>query len=207
MPPGPRAARLGTMPRPTGWPALFWSAFKQSRNAMVLVDEHRRQVELNPAYLVLLGARRSELIGRPVYENVVDGPTASPGEWRAAMAQDEFSGVVQMIRCDQSAVTVQYAGHPETVTGRRLVLIVAVNTSHSGRRLPIDPPTEEALSGREREVVRLIGQGSTGPEIAEELRISHNTVRTHAHNAMTKVGARSRAHLVAKALGDGLLAA
>src|SRR3954470_19933490 len=141
------------MARPSGWPALFWSAFKQSRNAMVLLDEHRLQVELNPAYLALLGARHGELIGRPVYESVVDGPTASPGEWRAAIAQDEFSGVVQMIRSDRSTVTVQFAGHPETVTGRRLVLLVAVSTSRSGRRLPIEPATNETLSDREREVV------------------------------------------------------
>jgi len=40
-------------------------------------------------------------------------------------------------------------------------------------------------------------------EIADELQISHNTVRTHAFNAMTKLNARSRAHLVAKALAGG----
>jgi DNA-binding CsgD family transcriptional regulator len=51
--------------------------------------------------------------------------------------------------------------------------------------------------------VRHVARGSTGPEIADELSISHDTVRTHVRNAMTKVGARSRAHLVAKALGDG----
>jgi DNA-binding CsgD family transcriptional regulator len=46
--------------------------------------------------------------------------------------------------------------------------------------------------------------GHTSPEIADMLHITHNTVRTHARNAMEKTGARSRAHLVAKALGDGL---
>jgi DNA-binding NarL/FixJ family response regulator len=61
------------------------------------------------------------------------------------------------------------------------------------------------LSEREREIVRLVALGSSGPEIADELRITHNTVRTHVRNAMTKSGARSRAHLVAKALGDGLI--
>jgi hypothetical protein len=30
------------MARQEGWPALFWSAFKGSRNAMVLLDERRR---------------------------------------------------------------------------------------------------------------------------------------------------------------------
>ena len=53
--------------------------------------------------------------------------------------------------------------------------------------------------------MRLVALGNSGPEIAEELRIAHDTVRTHARNAMTKVGARSRAHLVAKALGEGLV--
>jgi DNA-binding CsgD family transcriptional regulator len=47
----------------------------------------------------------------------------------------------------------------------------------------------------------------TGAELADKLHISHDTVRTHVPCATTKLGARSRAHLVAKALGDGLLLA
>jgi len=39
--------------------------------------------------------------------------------------------------------------------------------------------------------------------IAEELGIAHETVRTHVRNAQDKVGARSRAQLVAIALGNG----
>ena len=54
------------------------------------------------------------------------------------------------------------------------------------------------------EIVHLVALGASGPEIGDELSISHETVRTHVRNAMDKVGARSRAHLVAKALGDGL---
>jgi DNA-binding NarL/FixJ family response regulator len=51
--------------------------------------------------------------------------------------------------------------------------------------------------------VGLIAHGESGPEIADQLHISHDTVRTHVRNAMTKLGARSRAQLVAKSLGDG----
>ena len=54
-------------------------------------------------------------------------------------------------------------------------------------------------------MVQLVALGHTGPEIAEELGIAHDTVRTHVRNAMDKVGARSRAHLVAKAMSEGLL--
>ena len=59
------------------------------------------------------------------------------------------------------------------------------------------------MSARELEIVRLIARGESGPEIAAELHIAHDTVRTHVRNAMKKVGARSRAHLVAKVLGNG----
>ena len=52
-------------------------------------------------------------------------------------------------------------------------------------------------------MVRLLALGLTGPEVAEELQLAHNTVRTHVRNAMAKSGARSRAQLVARAVGEG----
>jgi DNA-binding NarL/FixJ family response regulator len=53
-------------------------------------------------------------------------------------------------------------------------------------------------------VIRLLANGLTGPEIAEELQLAHNTVRTHVRNGMAKSGTRSRAQLVALALAEGL---
>jgi len=61
----------------------------------------------------------------------------------------------------------------------------------------------QPLSRREREIVHLIALGKTSPEIADELSLAHDTVRTHARNAMAKVDARSRAHLVAKVIAEG----
>jgi LuxR family maltose regulon positive regulatory protein len=85
------------------------------------------------------------------------------------------------------------------------VLFVALSTSrwgsHFRRHRDHDSPAAK-LSDREREVVRLVARGETGKEIAAELGIAHETVRTHVRNAMTKLNARSRAHLVAKALGE-----
>ena len=57
--------RLAAMAR-DGWSALFSTAFKQSKNAMALVDEQRRHVDVNHAYLRMLGHSRDEVIGRPV---------------------------------------------------------------------------------------------------------------------------------------------
>src|SRR3954466_362287 len=120
------------MARASGWPALFWDAFKQSRNGMVLLDEQRCQVEVNPAYVELLGAHRSALLGRPVYEHIEDGPIVSAGEWRVTIQKEGFSGVVRLVRGDGELVTVQFAGHPETVTGKRLVLLVVISTARGG---------------------------------------------------------------------------
>jgi PAS domain S-box-containing protein len=193
------------MARQEGWPALFWTAFKGSRNAMVLLDEDRLQLEVNGAYLKLLGYPRDELVGRPVWEFVAGGPQLAEREWRATIATGEFSGEAALVRADGTTVTVQYAGHTEVVTGQQRVLFVALSTSRWGRhpRRDADRGAPGALSAREREIVRLVAAGDTGPEIAEQLHISHDTVRTHVRNAMAKVGARSRAHLVAKALGGG----
>lgn len=193
------------MARRDGWAALFWSAFKDSRNAMVLLDEHRRHVDVNGAYLKLAGYTREEVIGRPVWEYIAGGPLQTGRQWDRAIAHGELSGEAGLVCADGTTVTVQYAGHTEVATGQRLVLFVALSTSRWGRhsRRDSETGTREALSAREREIVQLVAAGETGPEIAEHLHISHDTVRTHVRNAMAKVGARSRAHLVAKALGDG----
>ena len=187
---------------------LFTSAFTQSRNAMVLLDSERCHVDANGAYVKLLGYRREELIGRPFYDLVLGGPLASREQWLRALAAGSFSGEAPLRSADGGAIEVQWAATVEVVTGHRLILFVALSTSRWGgrfRRVSYDQDESVPLSEREREIVRLVALGSSGPEIADELRITHNTVRTHMRNAMTKSGARSRAHLVAKALGDGLI--
>jgi DNA-binding CsgD family transcriptional regulator len=55
------------------------------------------------------------------------------------------------------------------------------------------------LSGREREILGLIAGGDSGAQIAEALVLSPETVRTHIRNAMSKLGASSRAQAVALA--------
>ncbi len=123
------------------------------------------------------------------------------------MDEGNFSRQSEMRCSDGHTVTVQWAATAERVTDRRLVLFVALSTSRWGahaRRARSSPLGVLPLTARELEVVQLIAHGDTGPEIADELHIAHDTVRAHARNAMLKSGARSRAHLVAKVLGEGL---
>ena len=193
-------------PNDSGWSGLFWQAFTRSRNAMVLLDDQRCHVEVNGAYLALIGYQRRELIGRPVYQLLAHGPLATTQQWEAALSQRQFTGQAEIVGAGGQHVMVEFAGHPEVVTGRRLVLFVVLRTARAGRTLPepASSPTEtRALSSRELDVVRLLALGLTGPEVAEELQLAHNTVRTHVRNAMAKSGARSRAQLVARAVGEG----
>jgi PAS domain S-box-containing protein len=188
------------------WSNLFSAAFRDSRNAMVLVDDERRIVDVNGALLQLLGHRRADVVDRHMWDFVAGGPALTPRQWATALARRRFSGEAEMVREDGTTVDVQWGATTELVTGRRLVLVVALSVSGRGRGLRLAgdfAASGGALSDREREIVRLVALGATGPEIADELQISHNTVRTHLRNSMKRVGARSRAHLVAKALGEG----
>jgi DNA-binding CsgD family transcriptional regulator len=191
----------------SGWPALFRKAFGRSLNPMALTDARRVQVDVNRAFTSLLRCPRQSLIGRPIYDYVAEGPLVSAEGWKAAMSREEITGEATLLRLDGSTVPVQFAAYPEVVTGKRLVLFVALSLARSGRHFRRGVERESGdgrLSEREREVVHLIALGATSREIAHELHISHNTVRTHVSNAMISMDARSRAHLVAKVLGDGI---
>ncbi len=50
----------------------------------------------------------------------------------------------------------------------------------------------DPLSARERDVLRLLGTELSGPEIARELVVSLNTVRTHTKNVYLKLGVNNR---------------
>ena len=188
-----------------GWPGLFRSAFRRSQNPMLLSDDERRIVAVNPAFARILGVRSGTLVGRRIYDLVVGGPLMSREEWRAAIRRDEVTGEADLLRADGTAMRVQYAVHPETVTGHRLVLFVAMEVPRWGSRFRRSRGASDlgSLSARERQVVELVAMGSTSKEIGDTLHIAANTVRKHVDSSMKKLDARSRAHLVAKALAEG----
>ena len=189
-----------------GWSTLFRAAFRDSRNAMVLLGDDRRVIDVNGAFLQLFGHARADVVGRPIWEFVAGDPLMRPREWAAALARRRFSGDAEMLRADGSTVHVQWGATTEVITGRSLVVVAALSVSARapGIRAAGQPTAgDAALSDRQREIVRLVALGRTGPQIAEELQITHNTVRTHLRNAMIRIGAHSRAHLVAKGLAEG----
>src|SRR3954452_10817416 len=190
----------------TGWKDLFWEAFRRSRNAMVLLDADRKHVEVNSAYLQLVGYTRQSLLGRPVYDLVVGGPMLSDREWKALILRDQFDGQAELVCADGAKVAVDLAGHPAIVMGSRLVVFVVMRTGRGGRFRsdPGSSTTGGRLSPRELEVVSLIAEGYTGREMASELQLATHTINAHVRNAMSKIDARSRAQLIAKVMGSGM---
>jgi DNA-binding NarL/FixJ family response regulator len=60
------------------------------------------------------------------------------------------------------------------------------------------------LGQRERQVLQLLAEGMTGPEIASRLRIAKSTVETHRRNIMRKLGVKNLVELTRYAIREGM---
>ncbi|HSH02982.1 MAG TPA: LuxR C-terminal-related transcriptional regulator [Anaerolineae bacterium] len=69
----------------------------------------------------------------------------------------------------------------------------------------VSQPLIEPLSKRELEVLKLLGSDLSGPDIARELMVSLNTMRSHTKNIYSKLGVNSRRMAVRRAEELGLL--
>jgi two-component system, NarL family, response regulator NreC len=72
-------------------------------------------------------------------------------------------------------------------------------------RIGEDRTGYDALSDREREILHLIAQGHTTPEIATELSLSPHTIQSHRDHIMAKLDLHSKAALIKYAIAKGLI--
>src|ERR1700750_559141 len=114
---------------------------------MALVDRDRILVDVNGAFATLTGRTPDRVLGRPMAELVVGGPRFTAATCRAALAPAKSAGDDELLHADASHVAVQWDASTEVVTGRRLVLFVALSTSRWGGGFR-PPPAPEGGHGR-----------------------------------------------------------
>jgi DNA-binding NarL/FixJ family response regulator len=72
---------------------------------------------------------------------------------------------------------------------------------------PAESSVFQLLSPREREVLQLIAEGKTSPQIADNLHISVKTVESHRQQIMIKLKIKTVAELTKYAIREGLTSA
>ncbi|MBI4216598.1 MAG: response regulator transcription factor [Chloroflexi bacterium] len=130
-------------------------------------------------------------------------------------SQDGPGYFFEALRCGCHAYIPKSAQHAEVVSGIRSAArlqgyihplvggwLMQDFASRSAR--PRSGQTKE-LSPRDLQVLEMVSQGLTNPQMAQFLRVSVNTVRRHRARLMRKVGVRQVGGLIRFALNQGLL--
>jgi DNA-binding CsgD family transcriptional regulator len=112
---------------------------------------------------------------------------------------DEPGGTDRLQRARAAARLHGFAGLDKAVAALARTFQLRLG---SGRALA---ENSDALSERELEVLRLLVDGRSNPEIAEELHISRHTARAHVSNLLRKLGTTSRVEAAAVAHRRGLV--
>src|SRR5579859_6905947 len=95
----------------------------------------------------------------------------------------------------------------------RRELLDTIRAVHAGqKRIPpevaaelADHAADELLTSREIEVLRLVAVGNANKEIAGQLSITEETVKSHITNILAKLGANDRTHAVTIGLKRGII--
>ncbi|MFD7073398.1 response regulator [Nocardioides sp. NPDC057577] len=102
-----------------------------------------------------------------------------------------------------AAIRVVHAG--EALLSPSVTRQVIAQFARAPRRRKADPRLKQ-LTEREREVLENIARGSSNSEIAAELFLAEQTVKTHVSRILGKLGLRDRAQAVVFAYESGLVA-
>jgi two-component system nitrate/nitrite response regulator NarL len=101
----------------------------------------------------------------------------------------------------------QFVSSIQAVLDGNVVMPKQLARAAAGDRSPEEQQADilvKQLTDREREVLQLLAEGSSGTQIAQRLGVSPNTVRTHVQSILTKLQVHSRLEAAAFAVRHGL---
>ncbi len=221
-------ARSIEFARRAGWPHVLWEAYvtlanihqtQGDRAGAVAAIEQARQVAARyaiPRVQKRIAAARARLA-------LAWGNLAAAAAWaedyrrapntaylreyedltlaRVLLAEGQSAEALALL--DEIQAAAEAAGRGRTVAEARSLR--GQPGAPSARPSPSQQPLLEPLSERELEVLRLIADGLSNPEIAGRLYLSPNTMRAHTYNIYGKLEVHSRTQAVARARALGLL--
>lgn len=117
-------------------------------------------------------------------------------------AYPEHAAVHAAIEAGAVGVIVKDAGRADLL---RAVLTIAREGQLPGTGARATALPSGVITPREYDVLRHVAMGHSNPEIAAQMHISRNTVKSYLQNALHKLGARNRVEAIAKARELGLL--
>lgn len=150
--------------------------------------------------LLLVDYRLPDAVGTQLVRSLREAGIAAPA---IVMTANPERGFNEAAREGGAQGTTLKSGSPYELL--ETLRMVAEGATAFDARHPQRPPGRAALSPREREVVRLVAGGATNREIAKELDLGEETVKTLLARTYTKLGVRRRAEAVAEAQRQGLL--
>ena len=116
-----------------------------------------------------------------------------------AMTLAEPEGYVRVFIDEGPPIASLLKAAAKQGTARNYVRRLLAAVGETGHNSPIEQALIEPLSERELDVLRLLGTDLDGPDIARELTVSLNTVRTHTKNIYAKLAVTNRRAAVRRA--------
>ena len=121
----------------------------------------------------------------------------------ASAVQAVYKGIYQLDPVVASKVIASLSRPQAFDSAKQSVPVSSASSTMSNSETPSTRSAD--LTGREVEVLRLIAQGATNREIAEQLVISEGTVKNHISNMLSRLGLRDRTQAAIYARENGWL--
>jgi PAS domain S-box-containing protein len=186
------------------------AAFDRSQHAVLLADDQRRWVAGNAAACALLGIEHDTVPWHTMDDFTPLSERARLKEqWQGFLDSGEAEGRYELYVANRDPFPVEFSAIAHVMPSRHLALFIPPEADGGLSRDRTWKPRVGAAAGRlplstrEREVMTMAASGSQSADMAALLYLSQETIKSHVQNAMSKLGAHTRAHAVAIALVTG----